>query len=395
VQAHTDFRLTNNDRHSTTALSTLKNQVTANAGGVWPGFVALIDSIKIKAREVKLFYVELIISHRGISMTTSRRTWLTTASVSAAAFLVPGLQTSRADIPRSGKLRIGFIADVHQDVMHDGVDRLQKFVTEMNRERVDMIMNLGDFCIPHERNNEFLITWNAFSGAKYHVLGNHDTDGGYKREQAVEYLGMPARYYSFDQQGVHFIVLDGNDPDGKTKGYQQFVAEDQLQWLADDLAKTKLPVVVQIHQPLDCYEKSVKNAAQVRKILEDANRAAGFAQVIGVFAGHQHLDYVKTCQGIPYVQVNSASYVWVAKKHANYDAKLVAKHPTVALTCPYAEPLWALVTLDFEAGSMHIDGQETTWIGPDPWEVGLAEDDYQRNRELSRPAISDYSLKLG
>ncbi|NIP96728.1 MAG: alkaline phosphatase, partial [Akkermansiaceae bacterium] len=48
-------------------------------------------------------------------------------------------------------------------------------------------------------------------GPRYHVIGNHDTDGGYQREQTVAWWKMTARYYSFDHAGTHFVVLDGND----------------------------------------------------------------------------------------------------------------------------------------------------------------------------------------
>ncbi len=36
-------------------------------------------------------------------------------------------------------------------------------------------------------------------------------DGGFTREQTIEYWGMPTKYYSFDMKGYHFIILDGND----------------------------------------------------------------------------------------------------------------------------------------------------------------------------------------
>jgi hypothetical protein len=45
------------------------------------------------------------------------------------------------------------------------------------------------------------------------VLGNHDTDGGFKREETLDYWKSPARYFSRDEHGLHVVVLDGNDPD--------------------------------------------------------------------------------------------------------------------------------------------------------------------------------------
>lgn len=316
-----------------------------------------------------------------------RRFLASSAAATGTLLAAPALRLLRADAPATGKIRLGLIADVHQDVMPDGVERITAFVEAMQAERAQAIVNLGDFCVPHARNDTFLAAFDRFAGPKLHVLGNHDTDGGFKREQALEYWKSPARYFSRDEHGLHLVVLDGNDPDGK-KGYPCSVNDEQLAWLEKDLAATKAPTVIFIHQPIDAFDRHVRTAAKVRAVLAKANESAGFRKVIAVFAGHAHLDYVKESDGIPHVQVNSASYVWVDKKHSNYGAPIQKQHPSVAATCPYAEPLWALVTFDVEAGRIEVAGRETTWVGPDPWEVGLAEDAYQRSREFCRPAIT-------
>jgi Icc protein len=306
----------------------------------------------------------------------------------------PELKRCQSLAPADGRIRVGMIADVHQDVMHDGEERVQKFINDMKHREASLIVNLGDFCVPHPRNDSFLAVWNQFEGARLHVLGNHDMDGGRKREQTVEFYGCPARYYSYDHQGIHFVILDGNDPDGKP-GYACSVNEAQREWLRTDLLQTHQPTVILIHQPIDAYDQHVRTAVEVRKVLAEANQLAGYRKVIAVFCGHAHLDYVKESDGIPHVQINSASYVWVDKRHANYPPEIQQAHPSLAATCPYAEPLWAFVSFDCQRGEIVIEGRETTWVGPDPWEVGLAEDSYQRSRELCRPAISGRTLAIG
>lgn len=315
----------------------------------------------------------------------NRRHFLTAATGTLLA--APALRRLRAAAPGSGRIRLGLVADVHQDVMPDGVERITAFVDAMQQSQAHGIVNLGDFCVPHARNDRFLAAYNRFSGPKLHVLGNHDTDGGFKREQVLEYWNSPARYYSRDEHGLHLVVLDGNDPDGQ-KGYPCSLNDEQLAWLEQDLAASQAPTVIFIHQPIDAFDKHVRSAKKVRAVLARANEEAGFKKVIAVFAGHAHLDYVKESDGIPHVQINSASYVWVDKKHPNYDAATQKQHPSVAATCPYAEPLWALVTFDVEAGRIEICGRETSWVGADPWQVGLAEDAYQRSRDFCRPAIT-------
>ena len=88
-------------------------------------------------------------------------------------------------------VRFGICADVHKDVMHDADARLKTFINRMNKENVDFIIQLGDFCRPYDYNRGFLGIWNEFKGSRYQVLGNHDTDGGFTREQTLKFWGYP------------------------------------------------------------------------------------------------------------------------------------------------------------------------------------------------------------
>lgn len=289
-------------------------------------------------------------------------------------------------------VRFGIITDVHQDVMHDGVARIRAFGNAMTEAKADFVIQLGDFCQPKPANRPFLDAWNAFAGPRHHVLGNHDMDGGFKREQMVAWYGMPARYYAFDHGGVRFITLDGNDPGGTKGGYHRFIAADQKAWLDHELATTKLPVVVLIHQPLD-LPGGVVNQEEIRAILEQ-DRGPGHAGVAAVFAGHCHQDCVNRIGGIAHVQINSSSYVWLPEnaRRKVYDEASHNQHPYLDHVAPYRDPLWALVTLDLDAGTLAIEGRASAWVGPDPWERGAPEKHYPRDK--NRPAISNWNGPL-
>ncbi len=60
--------------------------------------------------------------------------------------------------------------DIHQDIMHDGPQRLQAFIDAANQARVDMAIQLGDFCQPIPANRAFLAEWEAPDVARYNVL---------------------------------------------------------------------------------------------------------------------------------------------------------------------------------------------------------------------------------
>ena len=271
-------------------------------------------------------------------------------------------------------LRFGLIADIHKDVMHDADQRLRSFIDDMKKRDVDFILQLGDFCVPKEGNKPFLEIWNTFEGGRYHVLGNHDTDGGYKREQTVAWWKMPSRYYSFDRGGVHFVVLDGNDvPKDHTGGYPCYIADDQQEWLQKDLAATKLATVVFVHQSIEREsDGAIKNGGAIRKILEDANQSAGERKVVACFSGHHHRDYVRQIKNIVYPQINSASYYWVGGDYqkVRYSKEVDASHPYIKYTVPYKDPIYAIVTIDAARGFMQIEGKSSEFVGPAPWDLG-------------------------
>ncbi|MGI9427230.1 MAG: metallophosphoesterase family protein, partial [Bythopirellula sp.] len=213
-------------------------------------------------------------------------------------------QTARGGGPDRKKLQsisIGLAADVHQDVIHDGRARIASFVNEMNERKVNAVIQLGDFALPHKHNQPFLDKWNEYQGPKHHVLGNHDMDHGFSKEKTMSWWGMPSRYHSFDVGGWHFVVLDGNDKNpGNWSGYVRYIAEDQRDWLAKDLAATNAPTIVFSHQKLES-DDGVANSGDVRAVLEHANREAGWQKVIACLCGHHHTDGLTEIAGIRYI----------------------------------------------------------------------------------------------
>jgi 3',5'-cyclic-AMP phosphodiesterase len=316
----------------------------------------------------------------------ARRTFLRTVAT------LPLMLTAGTWPSGPRRVKFGLISDVHQDVMPDGVDRVRKFVAAMKEAEAAFVLQLGDFCWPHPRNKDFLEAWNAFAGARYHVLGNHDMDGGYKREQTVAYCGTPGRYYTFDAGPMRGIVLDSNDPGGKARGYKKFIAADQQAWLADALRRTDRPVCVFIHHPLD-QGGGIENGGNIRTILEQAE-AANPGIVLAVFSGHFHQDYALEINGVRYVQINSASYVWLPEGAARetYPSEVHRAHPYLRNVAAYQDPLWALVTVDLDRGQLVVEGTRSKWHGPDLWERGAPETDYPRDK--CRPAISDRRFVL-
>ena len=193
-------------------------------------------------------------------------------------------------------VRFGIVTDCHYadaDTVgtrfyRESLAKLSECVTRMNAESVDFLVELGDFKDQDKRPVEsrtllYLQDVEAvlrgFHGPTYHVLGNHDMDSISKQQflAHVENTGIdPSRsYYSFDVRGLHCIVLDGNfRSDGSDYDHGNFdwtdanIPAHELDWLRQDLAASRSPVVIFIHQLLDgTGSVYVKNAAEVREIL--------------------------------------------------------------------------------------------------------------------------------
>lgn len=133
-------------------------------------------------------------------------------------------------------VKIGICSDVHLPTMHDSEMRITAFIDSMNIAKPDFIIELGDFGIPDERYTPYFDIWNSFQGQKYHVIGNHEMDGGTSLDEALSFRNMKNSYYTFAQNGFQFIVLDGNDKESPDqKGYKSFMGEKQLSWLQNEL----------------------------------------------------------------------------------------------------------------------------------------------------------------
>jgi UDP-2,3-diacylglucosamine pyrophosphatase LpxH len=320
----------------------------------------------------------------------TRRQFLSTS----VAFSVPWSLPLLAADGASRKVRIGLIADVHKDLVPDADDRLKAFLAAMDEAKADAVLQLGDFCQPLAANREFADWFNSFTGAKYHVLGNHDMDGGFKREQTMAFYGMPARYYSFDLGACHFIVLDANDrPPGWKGGYPAFIAADQVAWLRRDLEKTKLNTFIFSHQSLE-RPSCIANQEEVRAVLEAARMPDGKRKVAACFNGHWHIDHSRVINGIPYIHVNSASYYYMLPKWKKdrVDPELAKKASIFAYSAGYARPLFTLLEIDPAGGSFSMRGMKSEWLGPSPQELGYSSADVEN--DWLRPEITRLELPI-
>jgi len=255
----------------------------------------------------------------------SRRVFLKVSAASLAALASAPLSCTSKVASRfeAGTVRFGIVADSHyadadtvgSRFYRHSLDKLTECVGLMNTQKVDFLLELGDFKDQdsppvEQRTISYLQAvekiFQRFGGPTYHVLGNHDVDSISKTQFLAQIentnISPDRTYYSFDFNGLHFVVLDANyRSDGADYDHGNFDWADanipnfELQWLKQDLAATPGPTIVFVHQPLDgTGHVYVNNAEEVRQILQQSGK------ILTVLQGHNHPGDYSQIQGIHY-----------------------------------------------------------------------------------------------
>jgi 3',5'-cyclic-AMP phosphodiesterase len=203
---------------------------------------------------------------KGIGAATlGAAAWMTLRSASDAS---PNPQRKRV-------LRLAHLTDIHvapEGVSVRGLLDCLKTVHEMP-DRPQLILNGGDcvsdvFAQNEARAKVLFDLWMRIVKERCeipirHCIGNHDVWGWDKsrsgctgdepkfgKKWVMELYGLEKPYYSFEQAGWKFIVLDGTFPHGN--GYKARLDDEQFEWLKAELQRTPAttPVLVLSHMPI-------------------------------------------------------------------------------------------------------------------------------------------------
>ena len=216
----------------------------------------------------------------------------------------------------SAVVRFGLITDLHYaDKEPAGsrhyratIAKLQQAAKQFNETQPDFLVELGDL-IDAAADVQTEMTYLTriskemamIQAPQHYVLGNHCVDTLTKKE-FLDGVGQEKSFYSFDRDGFHFVILDACfRSDGMPYQRKNFqwtdpnIAPHELKWLKADLAATTKKTIVFVHQRLDdAGVHGVRNAAAVRKIMEDSG------QILAVFQGHSHQNEHQEIGGIHY-----------------------------------------------------------------------------------------------
>ena len=216
--------------------------------------------------------------------TLARRDFLKLAGLTtlgAVSACVPSQITENAAPTETQKkrvLRIAHMTDFHvepEGISPAGMTRALHHA-QMQADPPDIILNSGDSIMDALETSESTavgqwLTYNSImknenSLPVIHAIGNHDvwgwgledtpvqSDPLQGKEMALERLGLANRYYSFDQAGWRFIVLDSIHPRNEVspEPYIGKLDEEQFQWLKTDIESVPktTPICIVSHIPI-------------------------------------------------------------------------------------------------------------------------------------------------
>ncbi|MDR1270180.1 MAG: metallophosphoesterase [Planctomycetaceae bacterium] len=220
-------------------------------------------------------------------------------------------------------LRIGLLTDIHyadkeragNRYYRESPNKVVAAANELNKQRLNFLVELGDLIDSvkaPEKDKKHLRIINTelkkISNKRYYVLGNHCVET-LTKDEFLDEIGQEKSYFSFDQNGYHFVILDAcfrqdGTPYGRNNAQwtDTKLPDAELDWLKSDLAATKLPTIAFLHQRLDVENQkpiAVKNADSVRKLLEESGK------VKLVLQGHEHGGDYKEIAGISYCTLSA------------------------------------------------------------------------------------------
>ncbi|WP_300599932.1 metallophosphoesterase [Niabella sp.] len=314
----------------------------------------------------------------------SRRQFIKAAASAGLALSIPAAVSAAL---KKETIKIGIITDLHQDLIPTGYERLAAFLADMKKVKPDALLQMGDFAYPGDKNKSVIEAFRNAHPKTLHVIGNHDTDGGYTKQQCINYWGMPGRYYAFKLKGIYLLVLDGNDKGSPAHkgGYAAYIGPEQTAWLREQLETIKEPCIIVSHQPL-AGSGAVDNAAEIQQLLEKYRN-----KILLAINGHTHIDAHYHLNGVHYVHVNSASYYWMGEKykHMIYNPAVHQQYPYLSYTCPYRDALFTTLTIDPVKGKIHLKGKASQWEGKSPEELNYQNSEMLHTGKEIVPRISD------
>jgi 3',5'-cyclic AMP phosphodiesterase CpdA len=245
-------------------------------------------------------------------------------------------QNNKSEQQSNNNFSFVFMTDIHLTEERNATEGFLQAIDTINNLSPDFVLTGGDNIMDalgqtYGRSdtlyNLYEKTIKNLNMPIYNTIGNHEVFGLYESSGVSpdhkEYgkklyeNRLAKRYYSFDYNNWHFVVLDAI---GFTENrrYYGYIDEEQLEWLKRDLEESgEKAIAVSTHIPLLSIGSQimngpnegmgagsiVNNANEVREILEQHNTKL-------VLQGHLHFLEDIQYNGIHYITGGAVSSQW-------------------------------------------------------------------------------------
>jgi hypothetical protein len=328
------------------------------------------------------------------------------------------------------KVKVKFLVftDLHVDIMPDAVARMQVIIAAAAEHGVDFMLQLGDMMYPDaeflaehapdslkiredkawfvcDRDDEKITIKKMIKNSGiplFSVLGNHDMDSCSK-ETACAYFDLPSAHYFFDRGGIRFIVLDTNFIRLGNKyldfdhcNYSAYKTKDttwlnplQFRFLNNVVMTSPYPCILLSHSSFSDELHQVHNRDEVYALIRQVNQDK--RRIVLALNGHSHVDGVSVRESVPFVDINSASNIWIGHKYdcVRYSETISRIYPHIKGTAPYWDAVFAIIEIDDT--SIRILGRNSNYVGPSPYELGFRREE---SYHVSTPGILSRILSM-
>lgn len=220
-------------------------------------------------------------------------------------------------------LKLAVVADIHygrNDETKYGekaLELLDSVLTSIGNSDPALLIDLGDRITDQDPDTDQQLAqavadrFRRCSIPRRHMLGNHDLEY-LSVELQEDLLDTRLSHDRIHVKGWDLVFWQGN---AHYHGGNLSIPTEDLEWLADELARVEYPAVVFTHVPLGSgsmlgnyyFERNPEGRAQYYNTERARNLLTESDAVVLSVAGHTHWNTVNTIDGVHFITVQSLS----------------------------------------------------------------------------------------
>ena len=277
------------------------------------------------------------------------------------------------------RIKFTVFSDLHHHpawYKSDAPERLKAIQLRALKNNSEFLLHLGDFSHKPSACPELIRQFKEFQIPGFFVLGNHEFDIE-SYENVLKAMFLENGYYFFDHGGFRFVIMDENwfsDFPGVFFHYSErnyfdhargrdCMPPEEVEWVRQTVMESPYPCILASHAAITYAPsgKGVQCSEEIEQIIRESQGTPG--QVILCLNGHYHRSGLDIINGVPRLDVNSATFNWVSKPHDLYPEKEWYKqYECLGNMIIYEKPLSAEIEIDSLTQTIRITGAEGKFL---------------------------------